>query len=63
MVKVMLPNGHHYHEPPYTIDEENDLYRRVAAGPIKTLVQRPAHPAEKPQPEQPPRQRGAKPQT
>lgn len=37
MVQVLTPNGYIMHEPPYTQAEEDDLYRRMAAGP-KTVL-------------------------
>jgi len=37
MVQFLSPKGYIMHEPPYTQEEEDDLYRRMAAGP-KTIL-------------------------
>lgn len=34
MVRVQNPDGSAFHEPPYTEEEEADLYRRANAGPM-----------------------------
>jgi hypothetical protein len=37
MVRKMAENGSFYHEPPYTEEEELEIYRRMNAGPFKVL--------------------------
>ncbi len=37
MVRKMVENGSYYHEPPYSEEEELEIYRRIAAGPFKVL--------------------------
>ena len=37
MVQFLSPKGYIMHEPPYTQAEEDDLYRRMDAGP-KTVL-------------------------
>jgi hypothetical protein len=37
MVRKMAENGSYYHEPPYTEEEELEIYRRMNAGPFKVL--------------------------
>ena len=34
MVRKISKSGAPYHEPPYTDEEETDIYRRAAAGPV-----------------------------
>ena len=49
MVRVVLPDGTVYHDAPYTKEEEDDFYRRVAHGPVAILSPRP-RPRPSPQP-------------
>ena len=37
MVRKVAENGAVYHEPPYTWEEEQDFYRRIAGGPVRVL--------------------------
>ena len=37
MVRKVAENGTFYHEPPYTEEEELDLYRRLDHGPFTFL--------------------------
>jgi hypothetical protein len=41
MVRKRAENGSFYHEPPYTEEEELDLYRRMASGPKIARQSRP----------------------
>lgn len=41
MVRVRTETGGYFHEPPYTEDEELELYRRMTEGPF-TVLHRPA---------------------
>jgi hypothetical protein len=43
MVRKISENGGIYEEPPYTEEEEDEFYRRQAAGPFKV-----AHPSSPP---------------
>ena len=43
MVRKVAENGSFYHEPPYTEEEELEIYRRMNAGPFKIL-----HPSRPP---------------
>jgi hypothetical protein len=45
MVRRTADNGAVYFEPPYTWDEEQEMYRRVGGGPVTVLH------APKPNPE------------
>ena len=43
MVRKLCDDGvHYYHEPPYTEAEEDELYRRMDAGPFARIVHAPA---------------------
>ena len=42
-----------YHEPPYTEEEEDELYRRMDAGPFARIIRQP-RPSVPPQPPQKP---------
>jgi hypothetical protein len=57
MVRKIAENGSFYHEPPYTEEEELDLYCRMAGGPFKVLhaSRPPAAAPEHPLPKSPPR--------
>ena len=44
IVMLVTVDGVSWHEPPYTEEEEDELYRRVNAGPLRILH------APKPQP-------------
>ncbi len=47
MVRKLCDDGvHYYHEPPYTEAEEDELYRRMDAGPFARIV----HAAKQPKP-------------
>ena len=53
MVRKQAENGTFYHEPPYTAEEEADLYRRMGSGYV-TVVRPKDNQAPKPQPKQKP---------
>ena len=44
-----------YHEPPYTEAEEDELYRRMDAGPFARIIQPSSTPQPRPQTSPPPR--------
>jgi len=58
MVRKRAENGTYYHEPPYTWEEDQDFYRRVAGNGVKLKIlhseaspprtEEPQTPAEKP---------------
>jgi len=57
MVRKLTDDGKgYYHEPPYTEEEEMDIYRRLDAGPVRILHGPPlarlerSRPAAEPQP-------------
>lgn len=51
MVKKQADNGTFYHEPPFTPEEERELYRRM--GPPITVVRQNPEPKQKSQPQEP----------
>ena len=50
MVRKVTPEGHVYHEPPYTKEEQDDFYRRVGSGPVTIVhgTRSPRSPVPKP---------------
>jgi hypothetical protein len=57
MVYKKDEKGGGWHEPPYTKEEEMDMYRRMGAGP-QTIYRRRQRPADKPALPEPPGQEG-----
>ena len=55
MVFKKCKQGGGWHEPPYTWEEEMEMYRRMNAGP-QTIYRGPPKPAGKLAPEAPPQQ-------
>ena len=50
MVRKTAENGTFYHEPPYTEEEELEIYRRMNAGPFTILHPSPAAAPDHPLP-------------
>jgi hypothetical protein len=53
MVVRRTPKGNIYHEPPYTPEEEAEIYGRVDAGPKTVLRQKGERSTEQPPPKPP----------
>jgi hypothetical protein len=53
MVRKIDGKGGVYHEPPYTWEEEQELYRRMGGGPITIVKGPPLEQRQKPQQPQP----------
>lgn len=57
MVRKISDKGGVYHEPPYTEEEELELYRRMDAGPFARIIPAPAStPQPRPQKAPPPQE-------
>ena len=56
MVRKMSDTGGYYHEPPYTEAEEDELYRRMDAGPFARIVRPASTVPPHPQAARPPRE-------
>ena len=55
MTRVVLPSGVVHHKPPYTQEESDDIYRRVAGMETFTRPSRKApNPSQRPQDREPP---------